>query len=179
MNELHERKGASERRSVHTYTPPIGPGEKDLVRFAELVEVFANGGHGRAALVSATGEREETPDQLFDVLRRAARALSGGRGFTVMPTNTELTTQEAADFLGMSRPTLIKLLNRGEIAFDTVGRHRRVRLDSLLHYQDEAESRRRDRLDAIARSTQEMGPETAVGVPLRRLPESSAARREQ
>lgn len=171
-------RNPSDRRSSprpQTFTPALGEGEAELVRFAELVETYANDGRGPASIVSASGEREEIPEQLVEVLRQAARALASGRGVTIVPTATELTTQAAADFLGISRPTLVKLLERGDIPFDLVGRHRRVRLDSLLVYRDKSAQRRQSRLKKLARHAQASGPETVVGVSLQRSGEMADA----
>ena len=67
-------------------------------------------------------------DTLLDILR----LISTGRGFRMIPVEAELTTQEAADMLNVSRPFLIKLLEKGDIPFTTVGRHRRVRAEDLF-----------------------------------------------
>lgn len=97
----------------------------------------------RARLVSSTGETIPLPDELFRVLKYAAQNLAEGRAVSVAPIETQLTTQEAAEFLGMSRPSLIKIVDRGDIPCIKVGRHRRVRLGDLVDYQRrQAEIRR-------------------------------------
>jgi excisionase family DNA binding protein len=63
----------------------------------------------------------------------------------------------AADFLGISRPTLVKLLEGGAIPFETVGRHRRVTLDDVLAYQESERARRRTVLAQAARNNQDSG----------------------
>ena len=74
-----------------------------------------------------------------------------GQAITVAPIDQLLTTQQAADFLGISRPTLVKLLESGEIPHESpgAGRHRRVRLRDVLDYQDRKRSRRRLVLDEL------------------------------
>ncbi|MDZ7885908.1 MAG: helix-turn-helix domain-containing protein [Mycobacterium sp.] len=88
-------------------------------------------------------------DDLRDVMLHAAAALLDGQAVTVQPVRVVLTTQEAADVLGVSRPTLVKLLESGQIPFVKPGRHRRVQLADVLDYQGRIRTQRRDRLDAM------------------------------
>jgi excisionase family DNA binding protein len=110
-----------------------------------------------ARLVAPGGTSVDLPPALFAVLAEVARAMLAGRAVTVSPTSARLTTQEAADLLGVSRPTLVKLLDRGDIAHERPGRHRRVRLDDLLRYQDRQRPERRAALRELTRSAQDAG----------------------
>lgn len=85
--------------------------------------------------------------------------LSDGVGVSVVPANAELTTQRAADMLGVSRPYLIdKILQpEGPIPFRTVGRHRRVRFSDLDKYRRQDEIRRKDAADELTRIALELG----------------------
>ncbi|MCL2483404.1 MAG: helix-turn-helix domain-containing protein, partial [Propionibacteriaceae bacterium] len=112
---------------------------------------------GMTLLTSASGQIMELPPTMFDVLRFVGANLAAGNGVTIVPRATKLTTQEAADFLGISRPTLVKLLESGVMPFDKVGRHRRVTLDNLLDYQEREQARRRTVLAKAARNNQESG----------------------
>jgi len=69
------------------------------------------------------------------LLRQAIPLLTQGDAVTVTSLHKEMTTQEAADFLNMSRPSLVKLLEDGVIPYIKVGTHRRVRLNDLLSYE--------------------------------------------
>ena len=62
--------------------------------------------------------------------------MKSGYGYVVVPQNTRMTTQEAADFLGMSRSTLVRMLEAGEIPFEKVRRHRRLLLSDVLEYRE-------------------------------------------
>lgn len=123
--------------------------DENTTALAEVADVLVEG--PRAQLVSADGRRVELPDALFDVLREAVRAMSEGKAVTVAPHDTVMTTQEAADYLGVSRPTLVKLLEQQKIPFTQPNRHRRVRLSDLLAYQQRTRTERRRLLDAMTR----------------------------
>lgn len=104
-----------------------------LARF--LAESPSGGERVIPYLSSPEGVKQEIPARVYDALKFIVDALAEGRGITVVPTNAQLTTQKAADYLHMSRPTLVKLLEDGEIPFTKVGRHRRVRLVDLGAYE--------------------------------------------
>ncbi len=94
---------------------------------------------------------------MVDVLRDVAEALNAGMGVTVAPHNARLTTQEAADFLGISRPTLVRLLERQEIPMEKPGRHRYVRLSDLVAYEARMRTYRRELLDQMTRDAEADG----------------------
>jgi len=74
-------------------------------------------------------------ERLADVTRDMRTALERGYAVTVVTHEATLTTQEAADVLGVSRPTLVRLLEQGQIPYDQPGRHRRLRLQDVLEFQ--------------------------------------------
>jgi len=90
---------------------------------------------------------------LVDVLTE----LGEGNTVKLVPIHTELTTQEAADLLSVSRPTLIKLLNEGEIPFHRSGNRRKVRFADLRQYQDALEQNRLNTLEDLSDLDQELG----------------------
>lgn len=85
--------------------------------------------------------------EMADILERVAAAMHEGLAVTVAPQNLTLTTQEAADMLGISRPTLVRLLESGRIPFEKISRHRRVLLADVLEYQ---QRQRREANEALS-----------------------------
>lgn len=124
-----------------------------LLDLARFLHTHANA----PCLVDADGNAVPLPPQVYDVLVQVVDALRAGRAITVAPLAQRLTTQEAADLLGVSRPTLVKLLESGAIPFEQPGRHRRVRLADLLAYRDTRGSERRATLDRMTEEAGEAG----------------------
>jgi len=94
---------------------------------------------GDAKLVGPDGRQIAIPQPLHDLLLVILRNLQSGNAISIVPEHRQLTTQRAANILGVSRPFLVGLVEAGEIPFHMVGRHRRIYLRDLLDYK-----RRRD-----------------------------------
>ena len=88
-------------------------------------------------------------------LLEVLRLVSSGRGFRMIPVEAELTTQQAADLLNVSRPFLVNLLENGDVPFTKTGRHRRVRADDLFAYKEKRDAQRSDALGDLARADAE------------------------
>jgi excisionase family DNA binding protein len=109
------------------------------------------------ALVDESGRRTELPRPIYEMLVRVASALQEGKVITLVPETQELTTQAAANLLGVSRPHLIKLLESDELPFHKVGAHRRILMKDLMDFQRTRDAERRTALDELARRAQEAG----------------------
>jgi len=83
------------------------------------------------------------------LLMELLRHIGKGDAVTLVPISQMLTTQQAADILNVSRPYLITLLERGDIAFELVGRHRRIKAEDLFAYKRERDTKRSDALAAL------------------------------
>jgi excisionase family DNA binding protein len=90
---------------------------------------------------------------LLEILEHMAR----GNGVALMPLQTELTTQQAADYLNVSRPFLVKLLAEAKIPHRKVGAHRRIRFEDVYQYKQRIDAERLRILDQLTREAQEMG----------------------
>jgi excisionase family DNA binding protein len=148
-------KGVDEMAVAHEGEPVLAPDE-DHETVRELNDALAKS-EGVAHLVAPSGEKLELPHSIYNVLRRVVDEMAKGNAVKVMPLHAELTTQEAADLLNVSRPFLVSLLEKGEMPYQKVGTHRRVRLEDLLVYRDHRDSERRRLLDEIASESQELG----------------------
>ena len=110
--------------------------------------------------VEATGGRHETallPQAAVRLLLDVLGQIADGNAVSVVPVHAELTTQQAADMLNVSRPFLVGLLEKGELPFHKVGTHRRVRFGDLLAYKRREHEARHEALDELARQGQELG----------------------
>lgn len=136
--------------AMHTTHPRFDPSllsKRDRADLPRLVE-FAEA-HGRPCLRSADGREVRLPQAVFDVLLHVAREMSQGRSIVLMPEDEDFTTQAAADFLGMSRQYLVRLLDEKKLPSHKVGTHRRVRLKDLRAYAAFRNKDRRAILDGL------------------------------
>ncbi len=97
------------------------------------------------------------PREAAVLLAKVLGFLASGEGVTVVPDSAELTTQQAAEFLNVSRPYLIKLLESDQIPYRLVGTHRRVRFRDLREYKSRDDLDRRRAADELTGLSQELG----------------------
>lgn len=106
------------------------------------------------------GEAAETvalPASALRLLLHILTEMAQGNAVTILPVHTELTTQQAADFLNVSRPYVVKLLDEGKIPHRTVGKYRRIRFDDLMAYKRKDDEARAKILDQLTTEAQELG----------------------
>jgi len=148
--------GSSAPVEDRTYLPGGQTGQ--VVDF--LAALTARGGRVAQTpprLVAADGTSVELPPQVHEVLLQVVTAMEAGLAVTVAPHHLTLSTQEAADLLGVARTTLVRLLETGAIPFDKPSRHRKVKLVDLLDYRERQRSQAEQALADMVADTERLG----------------------
>ena len=132
---------------------PIAATEQERSQIAKVEDFFARleNEYKPFRLMSSTGEEIELPQPVFHLLRQMVHDLAQGNSVTIVPVQKELTTQEAADILNVSRQYLVELLEAGSIPFTLVGTHRRIRFSDLIDYKERRDASRRVGLSRLTK----------------------------
>ena len=131
-----------------TRTNRLDPSLISEDELASLAKVFTKPDH--VALIDKNGNRTHIPEALFSHFARIIRLMSEHKAIVMLPEDDAFTTQAAANYLGMSRQHLVKLLDQNEIASHKVGTHRRVTFKDLLAYERRRDKNRREILDSLS-----------------------------
>lgn len=143
--------------------PDLTPDEVALVQAAQRLMVDALD-HSRAASITIDGDqgdapRVSVPPKVLQVLARALGLMAQRQPILLMPQKQELSTVEAANFLNVSRPFVIKEIDAGRLAHRKVGTHRRVLYEDLLAYARTMRAQQEAALDRMADNARELGLE--------------------
>ena len=141
---------------------PTLPSEAEAILAKETSRVLSARVHAADPLQlrmldDPTGGTVKLPATAVRMLIHILEEMARGNAVTLIPVHAELTTQEAADMLNISRPSLIQLLDEGKIEYRRVGTHRRVRFEALMAYKRRADAERRAVLAELAAYDQELG----------------------
>jgi len=133
--------------ALDRHDKPVLPPPKDGTpnQIAELLRSHS----GPVQVSSSGGPGLVLPPEVCEALNRVVEAMSAGQAVLVAPVHQRLTTQQAANLLGISHPTFVKLLKSGEIDYEQPGRHRRVRLSDVLDFRRRRSVERRKSLDRM------------------------------
>jgi excisionase family DNA binding protein len=130
--------------------------DQALTNFAEASISNDTSNQARAKLVRPEGEEIELPDVVFRLLRQTVSYLAHGKAVKLISVGMELTTQAAADLLNVSRPHLVKLVDKGKIPCKKVGTHRRISFQDLMAYKAKQDAEQRRLLAEMAQFSQDL-----------------------
>jgi excisionase family DNA binding protein len=132
---------------------PLIPTEPEVAQAKRSLKLLsADKSSSHYIMCSETGAKVPIPETVFNLFVPVLEELSKGNAIQIVPINAEVTTIEAAELIGVSRPFLVKLLNEGKIPYRLVGRHRRILFKDLMEYDAKT---RKNRLKALAEMTAE------------------------
>ena len=141
----------------------IAPSKADALLAQESSRLLAIRKLGRRPSVriqfpdDGFGESISVPASAIRLFLHLLTEMSHGNSVALIPTHVELTTQQAADLLNVSRPYVVKLLDEGKIPSRTVGKYRRVRFDDLMAFKNKDDEARAKVLDELTAEAQELG----------------------
>jgi excisionase family DNA binding protein len=134
------------------------PEETDLLRELDEYQPRPSGTKRQpmAKLIAPDGHELPLPASVYEALRQAVHLLAAGQAVSIVPISMQLSTQQAADLLSVSRPHVVKLIELGEIPHTMTGKHRRVTLSDVIAYRDRQAGRRSEALDELARLSEDL-----------------------
>lgn len=143
--------------SLLTKPDTIVPSENDAQLAQESSRILAPRLHAGELRVQLEGGQVLTlPQAAARLLSHLLTEMAAGNAVTLIPVHAEMTTQEAADYLNVSRPYLIRLLEAGALPYRKVGAHRRVRFQDVRAYKERIDREREQVLDALAAEAQDL-----------------------
>jgi excisionase family DNA binding protein len=107
--------------------------------------------------VEETREKIKIPLKALQLLVKILKVTGEGKPVSIVPIAAEMTTKSAADYLGCSRPHLVKLLENGEMAFTKVGKHRRVKFEEVVNYKKQMKTKQKNLIIDMMKSDEEIG----------------------
>lgn len=149
---------------VREVAPPLlNSHDKEMVRAAQRC-IMASLDHSRAASITLTTDTGETPTvevppAALKLIGQLLGAMSEGRAVMLVPADQEFTTVEAANFLNVSRPFVIKEIESGRLPHRKVGSHRRIAFDDLMAYAQKMREQQASALERMADNARELGLE--------------------
>ena len=134
----------------------VQPKNRDeLNEIVELLSKISN--LDQFVMLKSDGQEVKIPSSVSRVLYEIISIMSKGGAMTIIPMEKELTTQQAADILNVSRPFLIKLLENGQISFHKVGTHRKIYMKDLMDFKENLNINRSNKISEIITLSQEYG----------------------
>ena len=144
---------------------PNGPTSAPETQHEQIRDLRRLIQQGDAKVVGADGRQVALPHAVHDLLLTILNNLQAGKAISILPEHRQLTTQSAANILGVSRPFLVGLVENGAIPFHMAGSHRRIYLSDLLDYKRWRDAARHEAIDNMARAEMEAGTYDKVILP--------------
>jgi excisionase family DNA binding protein len=135
---------------------PTVPTEDDVATARRLLEALAGGEGSRHLSLTVDDQQVAIPASMMSALVEVARLVSEGHAVDVLPADAEISAQDAADILKVSRPYLLNLVKKGILPYRMVGAHHRIPISAVIAYKREQAPRRRS-LEALSAETEEIG----------------------
>lgn len=143
--------------STATEREPVLAAENEQAAIKQIDELYRHEPAPTIKLVDDAGAEIDLPESVLCLLRQAVHVLAQDEAVSIVAVRRELTTQQAADLLNISRQYLVRLLERGEIPHHKVGTHRRLTLSDVLAYRQHRDATRQAALDRLDQMSQELG----------------------
>lgn len=156
--------------TAHAFKAEVAamPTAEDMQAARETVRLLAPLGNTRKVKLCVDGldpiESIALPSSIFAQIIDLLAKLGNGDAVTIVPVQAEVTTTQAAELLGMSRPFLIKLLGRGELPFHMIGTHRKLKASDVTRYKNVRSIKRRESLNALAALSADLGIDEDIPV---------------
>lgn len=131
--------------------------EDERASLEQVASLLEQSSPEETRLIGANGQQVSLPEPLLHVLHQMVSYLAHDRIVTVIPLSKDLTTQQAARLLNVSRPYLIKLLEDGVIPYTLVGTHRRIRYRDLLEYKQRMDAEQQQALEDLTQLSEAFG----------------------
>lgn len=146
MEALLEKTTREDQRIARASVDRLRKASQRLNKNGKSIEITLQDSH----------ESLRLPGKAFGLLSAIISNMAAGKSMAIILSDATVGTQEAADFLEVSRPYIVRLLERGEIPFSKVGTHRRIKVSDLVAYQKKMKATQRRQLNILAQQAQEL-----------------------
>ena len=146
MEAILERTTKEDQKIARNFISEVQEENLNFDSYGKAVDIKING----------SGHLLKIPKRALLLLFEILKNMAEGKSVTLIPLNAEVSTQQAADMLNVSRPHIVKLLENGQIPFTKVGKHRRIALKDLMTYEKKLKENRREKLQFLVTQAQEL-----------------------
>lgn len=145
MEALLEKTTKEDQRIAKTSVDKLRKASKKLGQREKYIDITLENNH----------ESLRLPSKAINLLSTIISNMAAGKSMALILSDASVGTQEAADYLEVSRPYLVRLLEKGEIPFSKAGTHRRIRVSDLVTYQKKMKATRKKQLNSLVKQAQE------------------------